>query len=292
MIKWPIFGGWNGSQLALHRLIGRSRRRVRDEIRLRCHCSYLGDHQAVCRVLGRYSMFVDTTDIGFGTHVIMNGVWEMWLTEHVVRTIRPGWRVLDIGANFGYYSLLMADLVKNDGHCLAFEPNPHIARNLRRTLSVNGFDDRSEVREVALSATSGTSACFFIPSNEPKNSRIVPAISQDMVDRGLGCFIDVPTMSLDDLDLGQVNFIKIDAEGAEGAIIGGMMGLVRRDRPHMVIEYNCARLEDPRLPLEALLAVYGGISTLEMDGRVVETSIERILNDQKGEDWLLVLRGT
>jgi FkbM family methyltransferase len=178
--------------------------------------------------------------------------------------------------------------VQHSGRCIAFEPNPNVARLLRQSLSVNGFDGRSEVREVALSGDEGTSY-FYLPHNEPKNARLVPQIDQGAIEQNLGVFISVPTMTLDQAAPERVDFIKIDAEGAEGAIIRGMMGLLRRDRPQMVIEYNCARMADPRSPLEDLLSVYQEIQFLEMDGQVYNTTIDQVLSERVGQDWLLVL---
>src|SRR5438309_1518671 len=65
---------------------------------------YLGEGQALCRVLGRYKMFVDTRDRGFGSHLLLDGYWEIWLTRFLARAVRPGMACLDIGANLGYYA--------------------------------------------------------------------------------------------------------------------------------------------------------------------------------------------
>ncbi len=72
---------------------------------------YIGDHTALCRILGRYKFYVDTRDRGFGSNVLLDGFWEMWLTMAIARAVKPGMVAIDIGANFGYFSLLMADLV-------------------------------------------------------------------------------------------------------------------------------------------------------------------------------------
>jgi FkbM family methyltransferase len=75
---------------------------------------------------------------------------------------QPGFWVLDIGANFGYYSLLFSDLVGMG--CLAFEPNPQVAAKLRKSLSINGFDGRADVKEVALGREAAGEVRFFIPT--------------------------------------------------------------------------------------------------------------------------------
>ncbi len=279
---------YDGSSLSLHQLVNRPRADVEADIKLRSRSQYLGDQRALCWVLGRYMMFVDTTDVGFATHILMRGVWELWLTEYMIRTIRQGWTVLDVGANFGYYSLLLSDLVGHTGRCIAFEPNPAVAPVLADTLSVNGFDDRCQVRKVALSHSPGESF-FYQPKNEPKNARLVDEIDQNVVDQGQGTYVRVPVAPLDIEFRDRVDFIKIDAEGAEGAIIQGMANVLRAHRPLLLIEYNIARMSDPSAPLDLLLEIYGCLRHLECDGQVYALTKEQVLNERQGSDWLLVM---
>jgi len=72
---------------------------------------YLGDQTALCRILGFYKLYVDTADTGFASHVLLEGYWEMWLTMFFIRHLRPGMTVIDVGSNYGYYSVLFGALV-------------------------------------------------------------------------------------------------------------------------------------------------------------------------------------
>ena len=114
--------------------------RAQNEAAIRglCRNAYLGDHTSLCRVLGRYKMFVDTRDIGIASHLLLDGFWEMWVTEEMLRHVRQGMTVLDIGANLGYFSLLLADLTGPRGRVIAFEPNPLMSSLARRSIEVNG----------------------------------------------------------------------------------------------------------------------------------------------------------
>ena len=75
----------------------------RDRLTLECECRaqvqpvYLGDHTALCRILGRYKFYVDTRDRGFGSNVLLDGFWEMWLTKAIARIVRPDMVAIDIG---------------------------------------------------------------------------------------------------------------------------------------------------------------------------------------------------
>jgi len=273
--------------LPLRGLVQSSRSNVEDQIRSLCRTTYLGNGTALCRILGRFHMFVHTSDVGFATHVLHRGIWEMPLTEFMVRTVAPGMRVLDVGGNFGYYSVLMSALVESSGHCHVFEPNRKIAHLLRQTLSVNGFDSRSNVWEVALSDHDQEDVHFFIPYSEPKNARLVSEIDDRL--SGEGSFTKVPIRSIDGMadQLGRVDFIKIDTEGAEMAALAGMRNIIHQQRPTIVVEVNCGRDYDPEPMLRELSGVYGSIKFIGDDGFSHLTSIEELLSTNVGSDWLV-----
>jgi hypothetical protein len=86
------------------------------------------------KTLGRYqlenrcrALANPTDDTGFGSHLLLEGYWEMWLTIFFARHLHPGITVIDVGANFGYYSVLFGALVEDTGHIYAVEPNPAVA---------------------------------------------------------------------------------------------------------------------------------------------------------------------
>ena len=56
-------------------------------------------------------MYIDTADVGFGAHLLLDGFWESWLTEFIARRVQAGMRFADVGANHGYYTVLAADLL-------------------------------------------------------------------------------------------------------------------------------------------------------------------------------------
>jgi FkbM family methyltransferase len=273
--------------LPTNELIRGKRIAVEDKIRGLCRTTYLGDQVALCRILGRFHMFVHTSDVGFATHILHRGIWEMWLTEFMVRTIRPGMRVLDVGGNFGYYSVLMSELVQHTGHCHIFEPNQKIAQLLRRTLYVNGFADRSKIWDVALSNRADDHVHFFIPHGEPKNAQLVAGVDDTLKD--VGHFTQVPIRSMDSMadTLGRIDFIKIDTEGAELDILAGMRDIAQAQKPEIVVEVNCGRDYDATSVLREYRDIYGAIFYIGEDGVSHPTTIEEVLSTNVGSDWLV-----
>lgn len=272
-----------------HELAALDRLGAEAAIRTRVQSAFLGNNVALTRILGRYKFFVDTRDEGFGSHVILDGYWEIWLTLFLARNLRSGMVVVDVGANFGYYTLMCAEFVGAAGKVVAVEPNPAAAELLERSVSLNGFRGRTTVERVALDQESGQTALLYVPDSEPKNALVVS--SPEVVDPSSGRLVDVPTMRMDDLlaDQPRVDLIKIDAEGSEERIYAGMQATVERHRPMIVMEFNAARYPDPGGFVDRMSQSYGPLHHIDFDGHAVPVGRRDLLERRPGEDWLLVL---
>jgi FkbM family methyltransferase len=228
-------------------------------------------------------MFLRSTDLGFASHVMFDGYWESWLTQFLAQRLQPGMTVIDVGANFGYYSLLFSDAVGPRGRVLAIEPVPDTASLLGDSLELNGFWNTAAVHKCAVGADAGATIRLFVPAREPKNASILKndALAQNE--------IEVPSTTLDALlkDLPRVDLIKIDADGSEQAIIDGMPETLQKHRPSMVLEYNATRCTDPGRVVAALLSTYGRARYIGFDGHLHEVSREALCDKRHLDDWLL-----
>ena len=255
-------------------------------IRARCQTVFLGDNEVLCRCLGRYKMFLDTRDAGFAPHIMLDGYWEYWITAFIASLVKPGMVVMDVGANFGYYSLLMADLVGPSGSCITLEPNPAVAENLTRTLSINGFAITAPVIRKAVTHSEGSGLSFYVPHTEPKNARLVQTgLSSD----GSGDVITVAGTSVDILsaNLPRLDFIKVDAEGAEDGIVAGMKKTLDRHKPSLLIEFNAGRGGDAKTMLDTLFAYGHEMQYIDYDAKAKSVTRERLMTEHVGEDWML-----
>ena len=265
----------------------RSRPRAFNQALIRSLCAnaYVGEGTVLCRVLGRYKMFVDAADLGLSSHLMLDGYWEMWLTEAIAAAVRPGMVVADIGANLGYFSLLMADLVGEEGRVHAFEPNPPIADRLAKSVTLNGFDDRARVHQVALGAEEGQPLVLYVPAGEPKNAHITA------VPEGPGR-IALHSRRLDGFaELAEVAVIKIDAEAAERDIWRGMAAILAARRPLTIfMEFASARYADPGEFLDEIVAEGFSLAVLTFKEGVAERTKQQILDAPANIDQMLVLR--
>ncbi|HEX3920394.1 MAG TPA: FkbM family methyltransferase [Caulobacteraceae bacterium] len=251
--------------------------------------AYLGNSVSLCRVLGRYHMYVDTTDVGFAAHLLMGGFWETWLTIFMARRLMPGMRVADVGANHGYYTLLMGDMVGPQGRVAAVEPNAKIADLLRKSVAINGFADRTQVFEQAACELDDESIWMRLPIGEPKNGHRVagpdaPTMPGDTVVQARAGRLATMLGGWDRLD-----FAKIDVEGAEETAIAGLMPILERDKPDLVVEFNAPRCAAPREFIDRLESLYGRIRHIEGDSEAHDTPRETLFDASRIDDWLLFL---
>lgn len=258
-------------------------------MRARCMAIPVDPITALCRVLGRYKMYVDLRDAGFVPHLMFEGYWEYWITDFIWRNLRPGQIALDLGANHGYYTILLADLVGATGKVHAFEPNPRMAELLEQNVLRNGFQDAAQVHVAAVGEVDGEILPFVVPLRDPKNGSMVQ-LHQTMpvsLDETRYATHQVPVVSLDNAVPGRADFLKIDVEGAEEAVWHGMQRLIERSPGiGILMEFNPRRCQDPRGVLVQMGRRFP-LHEVGFDGLAVPTTASRVLD--RSDDTILYL---
>jgi FkbM family methyltransferase len=145
-------------------------------------------------------------------------VFEPALTQFMMNTIKPGQTAVDLGANHGYFTLLMSKLVGEGGHVIAIEAFPKTCESLKANLALNNVSN-VEVKSVAISDRKGETE-MTVP--DPFNS----GMTTTLVENHQGARISVPCDTLMSV-LGEVaqsvSFLKIDIEGAEVAPLSDIL---------------------------------------------------------------------
>ena len=134
---------------------------------------------------------------------------------------------VDAGANKGVYTYW---LQKCSRHVYAYEPNPKIFRILQRSV----LGARVRLSRAALSDRSGEDV-LFIPKRKRSYSNQLASLRKDKFP-GICMEVPVTTRCLDDEDVGNVGFIKIDVEGFERNVLLGARETIRRFRPVLLVE--------------------------------------------------------
>jgi FkbM family methyltransferase len=156
---------------------------------------------------------------GAGVADFWVGTYETEKAELLVRHVKPGATAYDVGANVGFYTLLVSRLVGPTGRVVAFEPSPRNLGFLRHHLTLN-HTTNVEVLDVAVSDAEGVTR--FSVDGDPKKSKITDAGD-----------ITVRTTTLDRLmgELPLPDLIEMDIEGAEYAALRGAEQLLRKSSP-------------------------------------------------------------
>jgi FkbM family methyltransferase len=246
---------------------------------------YVGDQTVLCRVLGKYLVYADAQETGITPHLAMHGYWESWITTALARTLRPAWHCLDVGANHGYYTLVMADAVGPDGRVAAVEPTPRLAELLRETLDVNGFPD-VVVAQQAATDREGQTLQLVVPARRSMNARLAQEAGPD------DAVVDVESTTIDLItrDWPRVDLIKIDVEGAEESVWRGMQRTIADNAEIVVLlELNVVRYDDPRGFLSLIQEAGFRLRYIDIDAEVKDVTVDELQTRQVGQDWMLYL---
>ncbi len=191
---------------------------------------------------GNLRLFVDLADRVIGMNILL-GNYELGEVEFIRSCIAPGDHVLDIGANIGYFTILMAGWVGQEGSVVAIEPVPANLALLARSIAENGFEDRVRVIPNVVAAEGGEADLLSVDVRYAFNSGgayIVGAAAPTPPDHQR---TRVKKIRLDALTMPRpVSFIKIDVEGAEALALRGAKELLRTDRPRVLAEINPEQL--------------------------------------------------
>jgi len=148
------------------------------------------------------------------------GIYERYETSLITELVQPGMNVLDVGANVGYYTALLARQVGPTGSVTAFEPEPGNYSILCRTVEANKFDNVHTLRGAVASA-SGESLLYLSLQNQGDHRLYAT--------KGRGS-ITVPIITIDTYltPETQLDFVKMDIQGSEGLALRGMRDTLRR----------------------------------------------------------------
>lgn len=193
---------------------------------------------------------VDLTQLA-ARNVFYYGFHERALTSVFLHLLKEGDTVIDVGANFGYFTMLAARRVGCHGRVVAFEPEPQNQRWLQQNLALNGYE-WVEVSDFAIASGQGTvhMDAGRGTDNRGRTSTVVKHISH-------GALIDVRTLGLDGFcdraGIRVVDLLKVDIEGGEASAIQGMVEGIKEHR------YRRILMEIHPQPLAEIGATSGAI---------------------------------
>ena len=184
---------------------------------------------------------------GIGRAIIRNGLFDLTVSEALSRLLGPGETSVDVGANIGHMTSIMARRAGTRGRVIAFEPHPDVNRdlaaNVARWRTMNGVG-AIEVHTVALSDEHG-SGTLFTQANFAYNRGLASFEAPSGPTHDGWATEDVTLKRLDQVVEGPIALIKIDVEGHELQVLRGATALLEEQLVRDIIFEEHGRYPTP-----------------------------------------------
>lgn len=172
------------------------------------------------------SLRFKTADV-MGRHIYKYGVYEEQISRFLLANLRlqPGEILLDVGANIGWYSLLLGRHLPAGVLVHGFEPDPDTFALYAGNLRLNGLE-AVRAWPCALSDSPGRKTLYRYSDKNTGRNSLLPINQAGSV--------EIESLRLDEfvaregLALERIRFVKIDVEGYESVVLRGMGDLLPR----------------------------------------------------------------
>ncbi len=178
-----------------------------------------------------------------GTDIVLNKIKshdsEIRLSKYLTKVLQPGDVFVDVGAHYGYYSLLASALVGNIGRVYGIEASQSSYNNLKE--NVESFNN-IQIFHAAAGDKPGMVTFFEYPGPYAEYNTTVPGayIDQKWFRHVKQTVNTVPILLLDDLFINEkINaaILKIDVEGGESSVLRGLTSALREKQLTIAMEY-------------------------------------------------------
>ena len=213
------------------------------EARLR-FCDYLKWNGKDVRTLAFGSVEPRFSVLLFTTHdYYFRGLpYEADTTQLILERLTPGSIFIDIGGNHGFFATIAGLRVKPAGRVYSFEPNPAVYAQMEKNIELNDLGNIVQPQRIALSNTDGGSVKLFVSQDRYNTGLSSIILHSEKVEGGQLAeseYVEAPCRTFDswsaEKKLGRIALMKIDVEGAEELVLGGMGRTLRENPPGAII---------------------------------------------------------
>ena len=182
-----------------------------------------------------FDLWIHPNDEILSRSIVYDKIWEPETTKLIKNIIHEGDVGIDLGANIGYFTMLMANLVGTSGKIFSFEPEPQNFEILQKNIKQNHLKN-VVANQSAIGDINGKIKLYLSNTNAGWH-KVFPKqfIDYEVSDKN----IDVKICSLDKEFIDKkIDFIKMDIEGYEHEALKGMKKTILKNKPIFLIEYN------------------------------------------------------
>ena len=187
-----------------------------------------------------YKMSLLPNDDGISTELALFNTHEPLNTQLMAKNLKKGMICFDIGANIGYYTLLESKIIGDSGKVIAIEPSPLNFQQLKKNV-IDQNATNVELYQMAGGDHNGVIKFLLDP-----HSNLSRIITNDHIIKPSDNIVDVPIKKIDSFlqekQLNQLDFIRMDVEGYESNIYEGMRNSIKKFRPMIQMEIHTCLL--------------------------------------------------
>lgn len=213
-------------------------------------------------------------DLGdrLGADIYYGYYQEYFDSQLILSLVNVGATVLDIGANSGYYTILTASKIGDEGLVLSFEPHPDAYELLQKNALINNLDNLIQSYQICLGEEDGETEFYL---TEESSFSGISATGRAKIKEK----VKLPIYRLDTflakLNIPTVDIIKIDVEGYEFAVLEGAKTTLKNSPDCLImLEVSSKNLNQTRQ--EKLIKVLADIYELGFRGWLVESQSETL----------------
>lgn len=149
-----------------------------------------------------------------------------WIYDHIIHAKTV---CVDLGANIGVHTILLCERAK---HVHAFEPHPIFKGKLEKNLILNSFKN-FQIHQVGISNFDGSATLHSPPDSMANKSASIYDANSDLSD---SFTIAIKKLDQFNATIPKVDFIKIDCDGSDGAIILSGREMILHSKPSILFE--------------------------------------------------------
>ena len=225
----------------------------------RCR-GYLSDWVTIPDFRGQYFLKVNPAAY-MGSSLYWLGWHHRWEIEYLERSLRPDDVFIDVGANLGEFTVAAAGRV-TEGRVIAFEPQDAIRHHLQGSVAMNGFSNVT-VLPYCLGAAAGDGSLFEVEEYWHAKLRNEGLSTQFPRENGGKKARTISLQALDQLMgtlmVERIDWMKIDVEGAEWAVLQGAEQSIREFKPNILLEIDHQNFKAAGYTAKDLLAWLGAM---------------------------------
>jgi FkbM family methyltransferase len=222
--------------------------------------TYIGNNRVLTKAtVGNrdFAFIVEADDKLIAPLFIVTGKYDTGTTNYLLRNLRPDSHCLDVGANFGYFTCLMARLC-SDGKVIGIEADPKIAEIARDNVVINGLHEIAAIMNAAASDSAGE-VTLYRRGSRSGNTSIIHFGTEftDLMREPPEEPFSVSGVRIDDLHDamgGRVDFIKLDVEGAEPLALAGARATIEHNQQlQILMEWSPGQIQAAGFEIGAFL---------------------------------------